>query len=57
MHIEIHRRQADGRWITYFYNESDLDEQIEFQSVGLNLTLEEIYRRVVFTLPSGEAHQ
>lgn len=49
MHVEIHRRQADARWITYFYNESDLDEQIELQSVGLQLTLEEIYRRVKFT--------
>jgi hypothetical protein len=57
MHIEIHRRQPDGCWITYFYNENDLDEQIEFQSVGLNLTLEEIYRRVVFNPQSGEFHQ
>jgi Uma2 family endonuclease len=57
MHIEIHRRQTDGRWITYFYNENDLDEQIEFQSVGLNLMLEEFYRRVVFTSQSGEGHQ
>ena len=57
MHIEIHRRQTDGRWITYFYNESDLDEQIEFQSVGLDLTLEEICRRVVFTPQSAEVHQ
>jgi len=48
MHIEIHRRQPDGRWITYFYNESDLDEQIEFQSINLSLNLEEIYNRVRF---------
>jgi Uma2 family endonuclease len=48
MHLEIHRRQSDGHWITYFYNESDLDERIEFQSVDLALSLEEIYRRVRF---------
>jgi Uma2 family endonuclease len=48
MHLEIHRRQSDGRWITYFYNEGDLDEQIEFQSVNLSLNLEEIYNRVRF---------
>jgi Uma2 family endonuclease len=48
MHLEIHRRQPDGRWITYFYNEGDLDEQIEFQSVNFSLNLEEIYNRVRF---------
>ncbi|HEX9959557.1 MAG TPA: Uma2 family endonuclease, partial [Pyrinomonadaceae bacterium] len=48
MHVEIHRRQTDGRWITYFYNDNDLDEQIEFESVGLKMNLEEIYRRVKF---------
>lgn len=48
MHIELHRRQPDGRWITYFYNETDRDEIIEFQSVELKITLDEIYRRVKF---------
>jgi len=46
--IKIHRRQPDGRWITYFYDQSDRDEIIEFQSVGLEITLVEIYRRVRF---------
>ncbi len=46
--LEIHRRQPDGRWITYYYDQSDRDETIEFQSVGLQLTLDEIYRRVRF---------
>lgn len=46
--VEIHRRQTDGRWITYYYDKSDHDETIEFQSVELELTLEEIYRRVKF---------
>lgn len=48
IHVEIHRRQPDACWITYFYNESDLDEILEFQAVDLKLTLEEIYRRVRF---------
>lgn len=48
MHLEIHRRQPDGYWITYFYNEGDLDEQIEFQSVNVSFDLEEIYNRVRF---------
>jgi len=48
IHIELHRRQPDGRWITYFYNENDMDEEIEFQSVDLKITLDEIYRRVDF---------
>ena len=48
VYVELHRRQSDGRWITYFYNNSDFDEIIEFQSVQLTTNLEEIYRRVTF---------
>lgn len=48
IHIELHRRQPDGNWITYFYNKSDRDEIIEFQSVGMEITLDEMYRRVDF---------
>ncbi len=48
VHIELHRRQPDGNWITYFYNKGDFDEIIEFQSVGMEITLDEIYRRVKF---------
>ncbi len=47
MHVEIHRRQPDGRWITYYFNQS-ADEEVEFQSVELTMTLGEIYRRVRF---------
>jgi len=47
MHVEIHRRQPDGRWITYYFNEG-ADEEVEFQSVELTMTLGEIYRRVKF---------
>lgn len=48
VHIELHRRQPDGNWLTHFYNKGDFDEIIEFQSVGMEITLDEIYRRVKF---------
>ncbi len=48
IHIELHRRQPDGNWLTHFYNKSDRDVEIEFQSVGMKITLDEIYRRVKF---------
>ncbi len=44
--VEIHRRQPDGRWITYYFNQ--YDETIEFQSVEMTMPLDEIYRRVKF---------
>ncbi|MDQ3041369.1 MAG: Uma2 family endonuclease [Acidobacteriota bacterium] len=44
--VEIHRRQPDGNWITYFYSRTDTELTLE--SVELTLTLQEIYRRVVF---------
>ena len=47
MHVEIHRRQPDGRWITYYFNQN-LEEEVEFLSVELIMTLGEIYRRVKF---------
>ena len=46
INIELHRRQPNGNWITYYYDNSD--EEIEFQSVGLTLPINEIYRRVRF---------
>ncbi|MGI9036460.1 MAG: hypothetical protein ACR2GD_10540 [Pyrinomonadaceae bacterium] len=46
INIELHRRQPDGRWITYYFDSSD--EEIEFQSVALTLPIAEIYRRVRF---------
>ncbi len=46
--VEIHRRQTDGTWLTYFYTESDNDEEIELQSINLKITMQEIYRRVRF---------
>lgn len=46
MNIEVHRRQPDGRWITYYFNEQD--DEIELKSVELTLPITEIYRRVRF---------
>lgn len=46
INIELHRRQPNGGWITYFYDNSD--EEIEFQSIELTLPIAEIYRRVRF---------
>lgn len=48
IYIELHRRQVDDSWLTYIFDENDLTEEIEFQSVDLKLTLDEIYRRVKF---------
>lgn len=47
MHVEIHRRQPDATWITYYFNQ-DANEEVEFQSVEMTLTLGEIYGRVTF---------
>lgn len=44
IYIELHRRQPDGRWITYFFND---DEDFTLESVNLRLELAEVYRRVV----------
>jgi Uma2 family endonuclease len=46
INIELHRRQPNGSWITYYFDASD--DEIEFQSVGLTLPITEIYRRVRF---------
>lgn len=44
--LEIHRRQPDGRWITYYFD--DTDTEFTLDSVELTLTLAEVYRRVNF---------
>jgi Uma2 family endonuclease len=46
MNVEVHRRQPNGIWITYYFDESD--DEIEFASVELTLPITEIYRRVRF---------
>lgn len=44
--VEIHRRQDDGRWITYYFD--DTDTEFTLKSVDLTLQLSDVYRRVVF---------
>jgi Uma2 family endonuclease len=44
--IQVHRRQENGGWITYFFDEAD--EVVELSSIDLNIPLREIYRRVTF---------
>ncbi len=44
--VEIHRRQPNGSWITYFYTRTDTEFPLE--SVDLTLQLSEVYRRVTF---------
>ena len=48
MLVEIHRRQPDATWITYYFNHENADEAIDFKSVELTITLAEIFRRVKF---------
>lgn len=46
MNVEVHRRQPNGGWITYYFNEPS--EIVELESVELSIPLPEIYRRVQF---------
>lgn len=46
IYLELHRRQSDGRWITYFYNEAD--EEFSLESINLTLKISEVYQRVNF---------
>lgn len=46
MNVEVHRRQPNGGWITYYFNEkSDI---VELASVDLTIPLPDLYRRVQF---------
>jgi Uma2 family endonuclease len=46
LNVEVHRRQENGNWITYYFDEPD--DEIQLQSVDLTLPINEIYRRVRF---------
>ncbi len=46
MEVQVRRRQENGGWITYFFNESS--DIVELTSVDLLIPLPEIYRRVTF---------
>jgi Uma2 family endonuclease len=44
--VQVHRRQANGGWITYLFNEEV--DIVEFSSIDLTIPLPEIYTRVTF---------
>ncbi len=46
INIELHRRQTNGSWITYYFDHED--KEVEFQSINLTTQISEIYRRVRF---------
>ena len=48
INIELHRRQPNATWLTYYFDETDTE--VEFQSVDLTLQISEIYRRVRFEI-------
>lgn len=46
IYVEVHRRQSDNSWVSEFYDE--IEAEIRLDSIDLDLTLAEIYRRVRF---------
>lgn len=53
INIELHRRQPNGNWITYYFDHEDTE--IEFQSIELTMPIGEIYRRVRFNTGNAES--
>lgn len=53
INIELHRRQPNGSWITYYFDKDDTE--IEFQSIELTMPISEIYRRVRFNTGNAES--
>lgn len=51
MNVEVHRRQPNGAWITYYFNERD--DIVELTSVDLSIPLPDLYRRVKFEKNAG----
>ena len=44
--IEVHRIGSDGHWTLYEFNV--LDSSVRLDSIGIEIPLHEIYRRVEF---------
>jgi Uma2 family endonuclease len=44
--VQVHRRQSNGGWIMYLFNE--ISDVVELSSIDLNIPLPEIYQRVTF---------
>ena len=54
MNVEVHRRQPNGGWITYYFNEkSDI---VELTSIDLTIPLPDIYSRVQFDKNARRDH-
>ncbi len=49
--IELHRRLAEGQWITYFFNEND--SEFDLQSVDMKIEVSAVYSRVTFGIPES----
>lgn len=54
MNVEVHRRQPNGGWITYYFNETS--DVVELASVELTIPLPELYRRVKFDNNASRNH-
>lgn len=46
MNVQVHRRQENGGWITYFFTQTN--DIVELKSIDLEIPLPEIYNRVTF---------
>lgn len=46
MNVEVHRRQPNGGWITYYFNEDS--DVVELTSIDFSIPLPDLYRRVQF---------
>ena len=46
MNVQVHSRQPNGSWITYFFTQNN--DTVEFSSVDLTIELPNLYQRVVF---------
>ncbi len=44
--IDLHRKQLDGQWVSYSFDESDAEFDLE--SVDLTFQLSDVYERVLF---------
>jgi len=46
MSVEAHRKQSDGKWITYYFDESSTT--VDLTTINLSIPLPDLYRRVQF---------
>lgn len=51
MNVEVHRRQPNGGWLTYYFNEPT--DVVELQSVNLTIPLPELYAQIQFQPNAG----